>query len=145
MLWQRPRRFEDSRRLDIATDGRPHRDVETTDNYNNAVGTARPAAVGHCRIRLRDGWGPTCPIKKPGQLCPPRPVSAGIDPQNARGIIVASTRSDSYGRYSFDLAPGSYTLVVDLSSGFPRCPDTPMPVPRGMVTRVDGSCDAGIR
>jgi hypothetical protein len=89
--------------------------------------------------------GPTCPVEKQGQPCPPRPVSAGIDAHNASGVTVASTRSDSYGRYAFDLAPGRYMLVVVIPSGFPRCPETSVAVQRGSATRADVSCDTGIR
>lgn len=89
--------------------------------------------------------GPTCPVERAGQPCPPRPVSAEVDARNGAGATVASTTSDSSGRYALTLAAGSYTLVVVTSSGFPRCPDTPVTVRTGAATRADISCDTGIR
>jgi hypothetical protein len=90
--------------------------------------------------------GPTCPVEKQGQPCPPRPVSAGIvDAHDASGAVVASTRSDPHGRYALDLSPGSYMLVVVIPSGWPRCPDTSVAVQPGSAIRADVSCDTGIR
>jgi hypothetical protein len=89
--------------------------------------------------------GPTCPVERPDQPCPPRPVSAEIDARDASGSTVASTTSDSSGRYGLRLTPGAYTLVVVIPSGFPRCPETPVTVPSGAPTRADISCDTGIR
>lgn len=89
--------------------------------------------------------GPTCPVERQGQACLPRPVSAGIDAHSASGATVASTRSDSYGRYALELSPGTYTVVVVLPSGLPRCPETSVAVHPGFATRADVSCDTGIR
>jgi hypothetical protein len=89
--------------------------------------------------------GPTCPVEKPGQPCLPRPVSAGIDAHNASGATVASTRSDSSGRYALELAAGTYTVVVVVPSGLPRCPETSVAIHPGSATRADISCDTGIR
>jgi hypothetical protein len=89
--------------------------------------------------------GPTCPVEKQGQPCPPRPVSAAIDAHNESGATVASTTSDSYGRYALALLSGSYTLVVIAPSGWPRCPNTSVTVLSGSAVRADVSCDTGIR
>ena len=89
--------------------------------------------------------GPTCPVERQGQPCPPRPVSAEIDAHNAGGATVGSTRTDSHGRYALDLSPGSYELVAVVMSSLPRCPNTPVDVQRGSATRLDISCDTGIR
>ena len=89
--------------------------------------------------------GPTCPVERPDQPCPPRPVSETVSARNPGGVTVASTHSDSAGRFAFDLSPGTYLLVVATASGWPRCPDTPVTVRAGTATRVDVSCDTGIR
>lgn len=89
--------------------------------------------------------GPTCPVERQGQPCPPRAVAAGIEARAVGGTTVASTRSDASGRYAIDLSPGSYTLVVVTPSGWPRCPDTSVTARPGSATRVDISCDTGIR
>ena len=89
--------------------------------------------------------GPTCPVERPGHPCPPRPVSDDVDVRDVNGATVASTHSDSHGRYTIDLSPGSYTLVVVTRSGRPRCPETQVSVRPGSATRADISCDTGIR
>jgi hypothetical protein len=58
---------------------------------------------------------------------------------------VASTTSDSYGRYALALLSGSYTLVVVAPSSWPRCPDISVAVLSGSAIRADVSCDTGIR
>jgi hypothetical protein len=89
--------------------------------------------------------GPTCPVEKQGQPCLPRPVSAGIDAHSASGATVASTHSDSNGRYALELSPGTYMVVVVIPSGLPRCPEASVAVHPGSATRADVSCDTGIR
>jgi hypothetical protein len=89
--------------------------------------------------------GPTCPVEKQGQPCPPRPFSGAIDAHNESGATVASTRSDSSGRYALDLSAGSYILVVVSYSGWPRCPTASVAVKSGSASRADISCDTGIR
>ncbi len=89
--------------------------------------------------------GPTCPVERPDQPCPPRPVSGTITARMTVGTTVATTHSDANGRYALDLSPGTYTLVVDTGSMFPRCPDTPVTVKPGSAIRADISCDTGIR
>ena len=89
--------------------------------------------------------GPTCPVERPDQPCPPRPVSARIEARDAQGATVESTQSDAEGRYALDLVAGDYTLVVVAPSAWPRCPDTPAAVRAGSATRTDISCDTGIR
>ena len=73
-----------------------------------------------------------------------RGVSGTIKAQKA-SRTVAHARSDANGTYSMRLAPGRYTLVVQTGSTFPRCPTTPVTVPRGQVVTVNITCDTGIR
>jgi hypothetical protein len=61
------------------------------------------------------------------------------------GSSVASTHSDSNGRYAISLSPGQYSLVVDTGSSFPRCPTTPVTVQARRAARADIACDTGIR
>ena len=89
--------------------------------------------------------GPTCPVERPDQPCPPRPVSARVDAEDGSGRTVASTQTDQAGRYSLALAPGNYTLVVVTGTAFPRCPPTAVTVRSGAPTRADIGCDTGIR
>ncbi|GAC1314107.1 MAG: hypothetical protein NVSMB16_10830 [Acidimicrobiales bacterium] len=90
--------------------------------------------------------GPTCPVQRQGQTCPPNPVSgARVDAQAGDGHVVASTQTSANGAYSLLLTPGPYTLVVTTGSAYPRCPATPVTVASGAATRADVSCDSGIR
>ncbi|MEA5454059.1 hypothetical protein SPF06_04915 [Sinomonas sp. JGH33] len=89
--------------------------------------------------------GPTCPVERPDQPCPPRSVAAEVDARDASGGTAGSTRSDSFGRYALSLSPGTYLLVVVTSNGWPRCPDTHVTVQPSAPVRADISCDTGIR
>jgi hypothetical protein len=89
--------------------------------------------------------GPTCPVERPDQPCPPRPVSAEVEGRDSSGRTVATTHTDQSGAYRLGLAPGTYTLVAVTGSTFPRCPPTSVTVRSGAATRADISCDTGIR
>lgn len=89
--------------------------------------------------------GPTCPVERPDQPCPPRPVAATIDARDLGDATLSSTPSDSFGRYALALSPGSYVLVVVTPNGWPRCPETRVTVQAGAAVRADISCDTGIR
>ena len=89
--------------------------------------------------------GPTCPVERLGQPCPPRPVIAEVVAYAGEGRTVATTQSDTNGDYRLTLAAGQYTLVVVTSNGFPRCPNTALTVTDGPPSRADISCDTGIR
>jgi hypothetical protein len=89
--------------------------------------------------------GPTCPVERQGQPCPPSPVQAQVEVLAADGRRSAQAASDAGGRFSVLVAPGRYTLHVALAGSFPVCPDTAVTVPdEGTVTR-DIVCDSGIR
>jgi hypothetical protein len=89
--------------------------------------------------------GPTCPVERAEQPCPPRPVIAQIEARNSAGSLVAAGQSDAAGRYSLGLQPGRYTLTVSTAEIFPRCPVVDVTVGEGAPTRADISCDTGIR
>jgi hypothetical protein len=89
--------------------------------------------------------GPTCPVQRVGQSCPPRPVVAEIDVRAPDGETVASTHTDSSGRYAVSVTPGAYTLVARTPTTFPRCPSHVITVRAGTPQRIDVSCDTGIR
>jgi hypothetical protein len=72
-------------------------------------------------------------------------VTAEIDAIDRRGVTVARTTSDDAGRYYVAVAPGVYTLHVNVKSQYPRCPDTQVTVRPGETATADISCDTGIR
>ncbi len=89
--------------------------------------------------------GPSCPVQRLDQSCPPRPVVAEVDARDAAGTVVAKTMSDAAGRYLLVLAPGSYGIRVVASGRYPRCPTVPVSVLAGQQATADIGCDTGIR
>ena len=89
--------------------------------------------------------GPTCPVQRADQPCPPNPVAGRVDALDSTGHTANSAKADSTGRYAMSLPPGGYTLRVVTDGPFPRCPDTPATVTQGPPSTVDIACDTGIR
>jgi carboxypeptidase family protein len=89
--------------------------------------------------------GPTCPVERAGQPCPPRPLSATVTATNTSTGTVASSHSDSLGRYTLPLPPGTYTVTATTGSAVPRCSPTTATVASGRAARADVTCDTGIR
>jgi hypothetical protein len=107
--------------------------------------TPSPLPLSGSGVRGRVTAGPTCPVEREDQPCPPQPVSAEIEARDEGGHVAGKTHSREDGRYAMSLSPGHYTLVVVTGSQFPYCPDTPVEVRRGEVTTADIDCDTGIR
>ncbi len=89
--------------------------------------------------------GPTCPVERVGNPCPPRPVSGTVDVRTGAGGVVATTRTDSKGRYSVSVKPGTYLLTVLTGSVFPRCPSRTVNITSKASVQADINCDTGIR
>jgi hypothetical protein len=89
--------------------------------------------------------GPTCPVERPDQPCPPRPVAAHVQAQDSSGRSVATTDSDNSGSYQLLLPPGTYTLTAVTGSTYPRCQPVSVAVKVGSPIRADITCDTGIR
>jgi hypothetical protein len=95
-----------------------------------------------------DGYvtaGPTCPVERPGQPCPPRPLVVTVQALDPSGRQVGAATSDAAGRYLIALPPGRYTLTAAGSSPLPRCPPTMVTIGADAATRADINCDTGIR
>ena len=89
--------------------------------------------------------GPTCPVERVGQPCPPEPVIATVFAQGLDGKTVAATDTSENGHYALTLEPGTYRVLVIKTSPFPRCPIAAVTVPSGTAVHVDINCDTGIR
>ena len=89
--------------------------------------------------------GPACPVENVANPCPPRPLSALVAATDQHGTVEATTTSSADGAYALALAPGTYNLTVNTGSAFPRCPTVAVTVSQPKPTRVDISCDTGIR
>lgn len=62
--------------------------------------------------------GPTCPVERIGQSCPPAPVpNREIQILDTNGAVVATTKTDASGHFSVSLAPGAYVLHVTIVRG----------------------------
>jgi hypothetical protein len=109
-------------------------------------GGSAPGAINHPvpGIYGRITASPTCPVERSGEQCAPRGVAARVNAESHHRVV-ASTRSNSAGDYAMGLRPGSYTLVVNTGSTFPRCPAKAVTVPKSRSVRADIGCDTGIR
>ena len=106
-----------------------------------ACGSTEGATGVHGRVTA----GPTCPVERPDQPCPPNPVAGRVEAIDAAGDTAGSTTTDGTGGYALSLSPGDYTLRVSTEAMFPVCPDTAVSVPAGVALTVDIGCDTGIR
>lgn len=89
--------------------------------------------------------GPTCPVVRSDQPCPPHPVVATVEAVDPTGNVAGMTTTDDAGRYAIHLAPGSYTLHVSIEGPFPRCHESGVTVAPGPPLTVNIDCDTGIR
>ena len=106
--------------------------------------TDRPGATPSVAVHGKVGAGPTCPVERVGQPCPPRPVIATVRVSIGRRIV-ASTRSEADGRYALSVPTGRYTMSAATADAFPRCDAKEVNVIAGPSIEVDFSCDTGIR
>jgi hypothetical protein len=90
--------------------------------------------------------GPTCPVERVGQPCPPAPVHGRVVAKGADEVQAADATIQADGHYAFTIPPGRYTFSVKVTGGiFPRCPTQSVTVRPGAPARVDINCDSGIR
>ncbi len=107
--------------------------------------TAPPPSLAGSGVYGDVSAGPTCPVERAGQPCPPDPVAATVAAVDAGGRAVASTTSGADGRYALALPAGMFTLVTTTPTALPRCPSVRVTVTPGAASRADISCDTGIR
>lgn len=87
---------------------------------------------------------PTCPVERPGEVCPPAPVQGKISFTRFDDDVLAMVSSDAQGRFTVQLPAGTYAVGVDTGQVFPTCPPTDVVVTdRAVELRVE--CDTGIR
>jgi hypothetical protein len=123
----------------------PGTQASTTAPTTTTTTAPVPSTLGVTGVVGRVTAGPTCPVERPDQPCPPNPVPGRVDAISAGGRTAGSATTDGDGRYTITLAPGAYTLRVVTGSNFPRCSDTPVTVTAGSTTTADIDCDTGIR
>jgi len=125
-----------------ATGSTPSTGSTTTATTATTATTGRPAGG---RLAGTVTASPTCPVERPDQPCPPRPVAAHVEVFDRSEQLVASTDAGAEGRFTLTLAPGRYMLTASSGTVFPSCPSLTVEVPAGGEARADIACDTGIR
>jgi hypothetical protein len=120
--------------------------ASTTPPDTATTTTSTPAALDGTGVRGRVTAGPTCPVERPDEPCPPSPVQGRrVDALDAAGRTAGGATTDEAGDYSILLPPGDYTLRVVIDGPFPQCPETAVTVTPGPPVTTDVECDTGIR
>ncbi len=89
--------------------------------------------------------GPQCPVENAESPCPDAPFRGEVQATATDGSM-RSTTTDDRGRFTLDLAPGTYDVVaVTSSSGPPTAKPQTIDVHEGSYTRVTLEVDTGIR
>ena len=114
------------------------------------VGTATPpVAIAQGTLHGTVVAGPTCPVERAEDPCPPKPVPGReVKIASPAGRVVATVTTDGQGHFQVVLAPGNYTVFVvgtaqALGSG--RAGLVQATVRAGQTTAVTIALDTGIR
>ena len=92
--------------------------------------------------------GPICPVERipPDPACAPKPYQTKIDIfKGVSKIPYKSIATDSVGRFTLSLIPGSYVLQAAGGSIYPRCSNLLVQVIAGRTVKAIVNCDSGIR
>jgi hypothetical protein len=100
-------------------------------------------------IKGRVTAGPTCPVERAENPCPPAPIAnraVQIRDQSGNSVILTLT-TDSQGYFQGQLAAGTYLLTIMSSGALPRDSNGPhrVTVNAGQTANVDIRLDTGIR
>ena len=88
--------------------------------------------------------GPTCPVERADEPCPPAPLAIAVTAYTA-GHAVAKTRSTENGDYTLRLRAGRYELQAMTNRALPRCAPVVVNVVAHRRVHADIACDSGIR
>jgi hypothetical protein len=92
--------------------------------------------------------GPTCPVERADQPCPPKPVPDRLVViETAGGAVVARVTTDQNGQFTATLPPGTYDLKVPPGSSLYPVQRTKSKVTviAGQTVQVQVMLDSGIR
>ena len=113
-------------------------------------GTPAPAvAIARGTLHGTVVAGPTCPVERAEDPCPPKPVPGReVKIASQAGKVVATVTTDGQGHFQVVLAPGNYTVFVvgtaqALGSG--RAATVQATVRARQTTSVTIALDTGIR
>ena len=97
-------------------------------------------------IRGTVSIGPQCPVEQANSPCPNRPFQGKVQATAADGAMTTTT-TDVEGRFTFDVAAGTYDVVALTTNG--GGPPTAIPqtvvVLEGAYTSIVLELDSGIR
>ena len=91
--------------------------------------------------------GPQCPVERADEPCPDKPFAARFEVRDLQERFVAAFRSDTEGRFSIDLAPGTYLIRPDADAPIiaPHMQAQQVVVTDEPITRVTLVFDTGLR
>ncbi len=92
--------------------------------------------------------GPTCPVERADNPCPPRPVAGrSVQVMDQKQLTVLKTlTTDANGYFTVELAPGNYLLKLDSASRpLDRNGPYPVVIVAGKTSSLEILLDTGIR
>jgi len=93
--------------------------------------------------------GPTCPVERAEDPCPPKAVpNREVRILAANGAVAVTVTTDAKGHFSVALAPGTYTVSVPMKRGLigmRQMNDVKASIVAGQVTTVKIELDTAIR
>lgn len=111
------------------------------------AGPPSPAPTANSGIEGQTVAAPTCPVVRPGVVCPPRPISAAVVVLDAAGREVTRFTSAGDGSFRVPLPPDAYTLAQPRTGSHtpPTLRPVAVTVAAGRYTSVVLEFDTGIR
>ena len=93
--------------------------------------------------------GPTCPVERAENPCPPKPVTnREVKVLSKSGQVIATTATDAQGHFSVAVPPGDYVVAVAIVSGQVGMRQTTpgdVSVASGQSSYIKIELDTGIR
>lgn len=129
---------------------------ENDDALEIPVILATEAAVGAGILPFKSGvrgavlLGPVCPVETypPQPGCEDQPFETSVQvfiTKNGNGSPFATVMTDKEGKFIFSLPPGEYTLRAVSGKPFPICEEKEIMIESDTVSKINLSCDSGIR
>jgi hypothetical protein len=108
-------------------------------------GSSAPAATPKGTIGGRVLSAPSCPVQQQGVPCPPRPVSSAAVVVFHAGHVIASTHTDTQGRFRLTVSVGRCRVRATNVGGLATTASKVVVVHADQVVRVRLVVDSGIR
>jgi hypothetical protein len=108
-------------------------------------GSSAPAATPKGAVAGRVLSAPSCPVEQQGVLCPPRPVSDAAVVVLRAGQVIASTHTDTRGRFHVTVSAGRCRVRATNAGGLATTASKVVTVHADRVVYVRLVVDSGIR